>query len=319
MQGVAHAAAGDDQVEEAVLEEELGALEVFGQFLGNGALDDAPAGKADQRAGLRDQEVAEAGEAGGDAAGRRVGEHGDVEQAGLVVTADRGRGLGHLHQGDDALLHAGAAGGREDDDRQALLGGALEQAGDLFADDGTHRGHHEAAVHGRSQAGQALDGDAGADDGLGEAGALLEGGELFLVAGKADRVGAGQAGVELLDRILVRHQRDALPGVEAVVEAAVRADRLHALEVVAEHGAAAARAAHPQVVGNRTRLSRSRGFLQVLCLDSLLAGEKGVLFQAVAHVAQKVNRHRASSSCVQGRAQRAGEHCSSSSSVFWPR
>src|SRR5882724_7711296 len=64
----------DDGVEKTMLEQELGALESFGKLLANGLLDDAGAGEADERAGLRDVEVAEHGEAGGDAAGTGNGD-----------------------------------------------------------------------------------------------------------------------------------------------------------------------------------------------------------------------------------------------------
>ncbi len=108
-----------DEVEEAVLEQELAALEPFGKALADRLLDDARAGEADQRAGLGDVEVAEHGEAGGDAAGGRVGEHRDVGHAGVAQAGERRRDLGHLHQRQDALLHARAAGGRDDDQRAA--------------------------------------------------------------------------------------------------------------------------------------------------------------------------------------------------------
>jgi hypothetical protein len=64
-----------------VFEEELGALEAFGELLADGLFDDAGAGEADERAGFGDVEVAEHGEAGGDAAGGGVGEDADVGDA----------------------------------------------------------------------------------------------------------------------------------------------------------------------------------------------------------------------------------------------
>src|SRR5579863_158088 len=54
-------AAVDDGVEEAFFEQELGALEAFGEFLADGLLDDARAGEADKRAGFGDVEIAEHG------------------------------------------------------------------------------------------------------------------------------------------------------------------------------------------------------------------------------------------------------------------
>ena len=59
---------------------------------------------------------------------------------------DGGR-LGHLHQREHALLHAGAAGSRHDHQRVFALGGALPQPGDLLADDRPMRAAHEREVH----------------------------------------------------------------------------------------------------------------------------------------------------------------------------
>ena len=63
-----------------LLEQELAALESFGQLLADRLLDDARAGEADQRLRLGDVEIAEHREARRHAAGRRIGEHGDVGQ-----------------------------------------------------------------------------------------------------------------------------------------------------------------------------------------------------------------------------------------------
>ena len=78
-------------VEHAVLQQELAALEAFGQLLADGLLDDARAGEADQGAGFGDVQVAQHGVAGGDAAGGGVGEDADVGQAGLIQAHQRRR------------------------------------------------------------------------------------------------------------------------------------------------------------------------------------------------------------------------------------
>src|SRR5207245_6430391 len=52
-------------VDEAVFKHKLRALKTVREFLADGLLDDARAGETNQRAGLRDVEVAEHGEAGG--------------------------------------------------------------------------------------------------------------------------------------------------------------------------------------------------------------------------------------------------------------
>ena len=108
-------------VDHAVLDQIFGALEAFRQFLADGLLDDARAGEADQRAGLGDLHVAQHGVGGGDAAGGRIGEHDDVGLLRLAQHLHRDRGARHLHQREDAFLHARAAGGREHDERRRLL------------------------------------------------------------------------------------------------------------------------------------------------------------------------------------------------------
>src|SRR6185295_17443223 len=70
--------AGNDEVEEAVLQEELAGLEPFGQALADRLLDHPRSGETDQGARLGDVQVPEHREGGRDAAGRRIGQHGDV-------------------------------------------------------------------------------------------------------------------------------------------------------------------------------------------------------------------------------------------------
>ena len=70
----------------------------FGQLLADGLLDHPLAGKADQRAGLGDLDVAEHRVGRGDAAGGRVGQDDDVGQAGLLELGQRDGRARHLHQ-----------------------------------------------------------------------------------------------------------------------------------------------------------------------------------------------------------------------------
>src|SRR5690349_936210 len=70
VQPVAQLPAVDDHVDGALLEQELGALEAFGQLLAHRLLDYARAGEADQRLRLGEHHVADHGEA------RRNAAHG---------------------------------------------------------------------------------------------------------------------------------------------------------------------------------------------------------------------------------------------------
>ena len=68
-QCVPQLSAGDDLIHEAVLLQIFRPLKAVGQLLTDGLPDDPGTGKADEGAGLGQGDVAQRGEAGGDAAG----------------------------------------------------------------------------------------------------------------------------------------------------------------------------------------------------------------------------------------------------------
>ena len=76
-----------DEVEHAVVEQELGGLEAVGERLPDRLLDHLRPGEADVAARLGDEDVAERRERGADAAVGRVGQHDDVEDPLLVQPA----------------------------------------------------------------------------------------------------------------------------------------------------------------------------------------------------------------------------------------
>ena len=78
----------DDFIDEAVVFEELGGLEIGGEILVGGFFDDARASEADHGAGFGEDEIADGGEAGADATGGGVSEDGDVGEAGLGVEGE---------------------------------------------------------------------------------------------------------------------------------------------------------------------------------------------------------------------------------------
>jgi hypothetical protein len=93
-----HLAAIDDQIEHAMLEEELAALEPIWQLLPNGLLDNAGPCIADQRARLGDIQVTEHRKARRDTACGWVGENRNVGNALLIESCERGTNLCHLHE-----------------------------------------------------------------------------------------------------------------------------------------------------------------------------------------------------------------------------
>ncbi len=140
-------------VDHAMVFQIFGALKSFRQFLANRLFDHARAGKADQRAGLGNLHVAEHGIGGGDAAGGRIGQHHDIGQFRLAQHLHADRGSRHLHQRQNAFLHAGAAGGREHDERRFLFQCELKPAHDRFAGGHAERTAHEIEILHRDHGG----------------------------------------------------------------------------------------------------------------------------------------------------------------------
>ena len=85
------------------------ALEPFGQLFADRLFDHARPGETNQRVGFGDLYVAQHRVTGGDAAGRRVGQHANIGQARFFDHLQRHGGARHLHQGQDPLLHTGTA------------------------------------------------------------------------------------------------------------------------------------------------------------------------------------------------------------------
>ena len=105
--GALHFAAIDDEVEHAMLEQKLAALKSLGQLLANRLLDDARAGKADERAGLGNVQIAEHREARGDAARGRIRQNRDVGNVLLIEPRERRADFRHLHQRQARLPSCG--------------------------------------------------------------------------------------------------------------------------------------------------------------------------------------------------------------------
>ncbi len=206
----------DDGVEEAFFEEEFGALEAFGEFLANGLLDDAGSGEANEGAGFGDVEVAEHGEAGGDAAGGGVGEDADVGDAGLVELREGGRDFGHLHKADDAFHHACSAGCGDDNEGLVGKARAIDGAGDSFPDDCAHGAADEGVFHGADDDRVGAQLADGVENCVVEAGFFLSFAQALLVrleVNEIERVSGAEAAVDEL-----------VAGFEKEVEALARAD-----------------------------------------------------------------------------------------------
>ena len=249
-QGLAQLVAMHDHVDHAVLGQIFGALESFRQFLADGLLDHARAGEADQRAGLGDLHVAQHRVGRGDAAGGRIGQHDDVGQPRLVQHVDADRDARHLHQREDAFLHARAAGGHEQNERPLLLDRGLHGAHQAFAHahaeraaeeiERLHRDHHRHAVQRAARGGQRF-----LTRRLGARRFEFVG--IFLLAAELERIGGDRRRRQFLELAGVEDGGEALRRADAHMEAALRADVLRRHEIAVEDHLAAARAFLPEI------------------------------------------------------------------------
>src|SRR3989338_533334 len=90
-----------------MLQEELCRLESLGQGLLDGLFNDPRAGKTYERPRLSDDNVSQGGVTGHDSAHSGVCEHGNEYPVGLPQAEEGRAGLGHLHEGEHALMEPG--------------------------------------------------------------------------------------------------------------------------------------------------------------------------------------------------------------------
>src|SRR5215207_1346453 len=106
---------------------------------------------------------------------------------GLTEARERGDRLRHLHEGEDPLVHARAAGGIDRQQRDTELGAALGRAGELLAEHGAHTGAEKIEMgHGQRER-TTLDRGAPGDQRLALAALLLRREELLIVRATAVR------------------------------------------------------------------------------------------------------------------------------------
>src|SRR6267143_3366535 len=237
----------DDGVEETVFEEEFGALKSFGEFLADGLLDDARAGKTDERAGFADVEVAEHGEAGGDAARGGVGEHRDIGQFFVIEAGKRGGHFRELHEADGAFHHARAAGTGDGDERLARFHGEFDSAGHFFSDDSAHRAADESELHRAEHDGTTVELAFGGDDRVIHAELFLgffQARRVRLGVDELERVGRGHACVVLGPAAIEQHF-EALLGVHLEVKLTLRTDVEIFFEILSKNDGAAGLAFDP--------------------------------------------------------------------------
>lgn len=134
-EGGFHFSAVDDSVEHSGSIDEFGGLKIVGDFEDLGLSADSGTGESDEGFGFGDDDIGDGGVAGENSGHGWIGENGDVGDAVLAAFINGGGGFGHLHEAQEAFLHAGSAGGAEDDNWALAFDAAFEGSGDFFTVD----------------------------------------------------------------------------------------------------------------------------------------------------------------------------------------
>lgn len=207
-------------------------------------------GKADHALGLGNDDVAQRSEACCNSAGGGMGEDRNIGAPGLSVSSQRSAGLGHLHETENALMHAGTARSGKDNDGLPLGGGKLDGSGDFFSHDTAHAGSEETEVHDGENHRDAFDVCPTGNDCLHEASLGLVGFHFIEVAFKSEGIHGIENTINLGKTSFIDDGADPIIRVQREVVSTLGADAKIADECFFEKGLATGGALDPQPLGH---------------------------------------------------------------------
>ena len=198
-------------------------------------------------------DVPQHGEGGGDAGHGGIGHYHDVGQSGLAHLVDGDHRARQLQQAQDALLHARAAGGGDDDQRRPLHGRQAGRRHQRLAHRDAHGATHEPEVEGGDHRRLLAQGAVGDDDGVIAIGlrlGLLQAVGVALAVAELERVDRDLRQFDGCVFAVVEQQFQSFLRADAHVVAAVAADELVLLQLAVEQHLLALRAFVPEMVGH---------------------------------------------------------------------
>ncbi len=208
-------------------DQELRGLEPRRQGLADGLRNHPLTGETQPRARFGDDDVGQRREGGGDTTEGGVGDERQGEDPRLVELPERLAGLGHLHEGQDALLHAGATGGGHEQQRGPFPQRDLGCLGDGLTDRGAEAAAHEPEIHDSDDHRVTVDATAGADDRLVEPGGgarLPKSLDVGTAVDEPQRIVVGHDRFQQMHTVGVQQHREPFMSGQRGVPAAFRAD-----------------------------------------------------------------------------------------------
>jgi len=282
-----------------VIQKKFGGLKSRRQFRLRRVLDDARPGETDHRARLGQDQIAEARVARHNARRGRMREDADVGQIFLRVIRECSGSFRHLHEAEHSLIHPRAAAGGDDDDRQRFFRPALDEPGQLFADDRTHRAAEKIKIHDAQRSAVVADLAEAGHNGVLERGVFLVGVELGFIGRSAleiEDVHAGHARVHFLERAGLDERMNPLARADGEMMVALRADFQVLVQLPVENHRPARRTFRPKTLGHLAFLVFGLGRAQLR-----LFGEGRLRVRDGRRRERRLHRRRAADGFLQER------------------
>ena len=211
-------------VDDPMLHQKLRRLKSFGKLLAYGLADHPGPRKSYQGSRLRHNHIAQHGKAGGNAARSGICQYCGVQQTCLAVPLNGRRGLRHLHQGYDPLLHPGSAGTAKQKYRKPFLCGPLYGRSNFLSHCLTHTGHEKPGITDSKHNTLAKDLTPAHRHGLVQPRLFPGLSQLFLIALKIQRIAHRRIRKPGLEGMGVRYHADAVVNLHTKIPAALIAD-----------------------------------------------------------------------------------------------
>ena len=133
-------------INKTMLQKKFCSLKSLRKLLADGLFNDSRTCKTNQCSRLCQNNITQHRKACRHTAGSRVGQYTDKQLTCLMMFLKSCRGLCHLHQRNNSLLHSGTAGACKNNHRKLLLRSTLDHPCDFLTDHMTHTAHQETCI-----------------------------------------------------------------------------------------------------------------------------------------------------------------------------
>ena len=246
---------GHNLIYKSMLQKKFCSLEALRKLLTNSLLNDTGSCKSNQSSWLRQNNISQHGKACRYSSCCRIRQHADKQLSCFMMTFQSRRGLGHLHQRYDSLLHSGASRACKNNHRQLLLCCPLHHLCNLFSYNMAHAAHNKPGITYAHSSRKAVNHSLSGYNGLIQprffSGCL----NLLFISREIQRIGKLHFLVPFLKGSFINQHFDPTIGMNPEISAAFGADIIIVCYILHVNGLSAFIAFSPQSLRN-TRFFR---------------------------------------------------------------